>query len=784
MKIFEQLENFTAKWWGLFALASLPFFIVFWPVLFGGQIFANSDGVSWLYPFFDFYDNALMTSQSFFWNPFNFGGFPSFVTATGGFFSQLGFLFVKLLPAFSAYNWLLFLYWTLAVFFTGLFLKTYGLSVWAQLIGGWAFAFSQWNWAYDLPLVTGFAILPLMFLIARKLAQTPNWKWILAGVITSANMFLAAHFNLILIILTTNSVFILFSIFDNKLTTKIKSLVYYVLSITLGGLVGLIQLVPSYRISGFSGRQALSYEAASTGALEFLDFTRLILPHFRFPDFASAETLMYMGVLPLVFTLLVLFRKSKTIKFFSWVFIISLIISIQYSPLFWLMQKLPIFDLFRSPSRWMIAGFFSASILSAFGLDYFIELSKNRWFGFIKGLLKWGSMVLVAGSTVVTVVIWRLKEQILDFLNRYFERNIFESTSGLPLEHYQKVIEDMFNSDGQLINPLKPEVYVPLLFLLVAWYVIKNFSKSFALTVVFLNFVLVFYGFHPTIPSRVVARGSEISEYLQENSGRYFSFLPGFSEYQLLTVPYQPDTLDLIEFQKALLPPNFNLYYELESADYYDNLQPRRMARLLALLGSDRATMGAKLSEEDIPLEEKIDKFESRKYLLDLLGIRYVISAYPLDESVFRKVLETRATRFEIPVYLYENKDYRPTVYLADKASAMSVDEEKSYEAVFSQKPGDRDVLIECELDCPETQGQAQGSAEVLKTGDGYWEIAVNTQDTRWLVVSENYLPGWQALLDDQLVDINYINSVFMGVVIPPGEHEVVLEYHYPFFGK
>jgi len=393
-------------------------------------------------------------------------------------------------------------------------------------------------------------------------------------------------------------------------------------------------------------------------------------------------------------------------------------------------------------------------------------------------------MVLVAGSTVVTVVIWRLKEQILDFLNHYFERNIFESTSGLPLEHYQKVIENMFNSAGQLINPLKPGVFVSLLFLLVAWYVIKNFSKSFAVTVVFLNFVLVFYGFHPTIPSRVVARGSEISEYLQENSGRYFSFLPGFSEYQLLTVPYQPDTLDLIEFQKALLPPNFNLYYELESADYYDNLQPRRMARLLALLGSDRATAGEKLSEEDIPLEEKIDKFESRKYLLDLLGVRYVISAYPLDESVFSKILETHATRFEIPVYLYENKDYRPTVYLADRASVMSVDEEKSYEAVFFQKPGGRDVLIECELDCPETQGQAKGRAEVLKAENGYWEIAVNTQDTRWLVVSENYLPGWQALLDDQLVDINYINSVFMGVVIPPGEHEVVLEYHYPFFGK
>jgi len=162
--MIKRIEKFCSTWWGLLVIVALPFLLVFWPVLFSGKIFANGDAVSWGYAFFHFYDNALATGQSFLWNPQNFGGFPSFVTVTGGFFSPLVFLFVKLFSAFTAYNWLLFIYFVSAAYFTALFARSFGLSVWAQLIAAWAFTFSQWHWAYDLPLAAGFAVMPVIFL--------------------------------------------------------------------------------------------------------------------------------------------------------------------------------------------------------------------------------------------------------------------------------------------------------------------------------------------------------------------------------------------------------------------------------------------------------------------------------------------------------------------------------------------------------------------------------------------------------------------------------------------
>jgi len=100
LQLVNKLEKFLVNWWGLLFVVAVPFLILFWPILFSGQIFANGDAVSALYPFFHFYDNALATGQSFLWNPQNFAGFPTFVTITGGFFSPLVFFICEIIFRF------------------------------------------------------------------------------------------------------------------------------------------------------------------------------------------------------------------------------------------------------------------------------------------------------------------------------------------------------------------------------------------------------------------------------------------------------------------------------------------------------------------------------------------------------------------------------------------------------------------------------------------------------------------------------------------------------------
>jgi len=408
------------------------------------------------------------------------------------------------------------------------------------------------------------------------------------------------------------------------------------------------------------------------------------------------------------------------------------------------MQKLPLISSFRVPSRWMVAGFFGASMLSAFGLDYFVDIARTKWVGFLKRMLKWLSIAVPIFAVVISLVLWRFSRNILSFFVDYFRENIYGSTSGLPLEYYERVIFVLFQQIRNVINPLTLGVFLPLVFLIVAFFVIKRFSRPLVASIVFLNFVLIFWGFHPTVNRTLIASGSEVSLYLQANEGRYLTFMPGFSEFQLLTIPHDPTLDDLVEFQNTILPPNFNLYHGLSSLDYYDNLQSENMTLFLAELGSDRATAGNKFSEKDISIEEKVTEFESKKSLLDFLGVRYVVSSYALDERKFEKVLETTATRFEIPVYIYKNNEARPLAYLVDKDNNISENE-----------------------------------VDVLERSNGKWILRVELSSEKLLVISENNLPGWHVDVDDVERQIDALESFFIGIPLQSGIHEVILEYRY-----
>jgi len=771
--------------WKLFLYSTLPVFFVLLPLLFFGKIFATGDALSWLYPFFNFYDRALAAGESFLWNPGSAGGFPSFVTITGGFFSPPVFLLVKMFSAFTAYNWLLFLNFTLVAFMTAVLLRAYGLSLAAQLIGAWAFVFSQWHWAYDLPLVSGFWLFPFAALAAKKIIVDKKYFWLVWSALACGYMFLSVHYNLIILILFFSLTIAFFESQEKSFKSTVKTLAVLGAVVAIGLGLGLMQIWSAATIIPFSARGELTFQQASVGALGLFDFVRLALPVFRPIITARSEALMFMGVLPLVFALLSAFRVKGRAKFYSWLAVIMLLVAVKYSPLFWLLNHLPVFSLLRSPSRWLTLGFFAASILAAYGLDNIVELMQSRSANFLKKFLMYLSglaIVVSAGSAIAELF---FKDTILARFEGFISGQASSSASGFGADYYQQVFTGYLENFFRITSLLSFPVLISMCFLVLSagllyQYRRSNFSKL-AIILVGVNFSLVFFGFHPLVKGLELSSGSEVTDFLQGHQGKYLSILPGLSEYQLVTVPYGSDPSMILDFQKNILPPNFNLYFGLSSIDYYDNLMPESMANYLALLGSDRSTAPGKISDEDITVQEKIKKITENKYLFDLLGIRYVISAYPLDETVFNLVLKTEATSHNIPVMVYENPDARPEVYLASVAQVITGDD---IEAVLSSKPTGRDIIVGCKSTCGETSGEAAGEVKILEKSNGNWKIKSTTVDQRWLVISENNLPGWQVTLDGQRVEPALVNGVYLGVFVPAGEHEVVAKYGLPFLSK
>jgi hypothetical protein len=786
-RFFNFLEQ---NWWGPVLVFVLPFFVMLAPELVGRQIFAGSDIILYHYSTLTFIKHWLVTGGSLFWSSQVFSGFPTFVL--GVFFNPF-FLPLKFLSVFTAYHWLLFFNLTAASFLLYHLLRRLEASFWPAVLGGLVYPFSLWLWTNDVGLTGALPLLPLVFILLHALSKKITALKIFGLAATVAYGVYAVNFNLLPIILATGFFYAVYLGFQNRSDASQKFWhlpALFTLAVVFGLALGWPQIAGTLKFTALSARAAgFSFAAASEGAVEWLDFSKLILPYAKLPVFFSSNYL-YLGVLAPLLLILFLFRpKSPMEKFFWALFLFGLLMAVKYSPVFWLVSKLPFLGSLRVPGRWLFTAFFAASMLSAFHLDGLVKAGAQAITERFLKIYRWFIIIVLAFLSVSTIVLLGFQGLIIKRLQDYFRVHLYFATSQLPLEHYYGVISQIFSNTTNSISLISLQVVVPVGFLLLFYLLFRSFkrqkitSSTFAKWAVFvtaLNFILVLFPFHSFVSASLIQQTPDLAQFMQSRPGKYFTFMPGFTEYEKLTVPHSPTASDAVVFQIGMLAPNASFYYGLSSADYYHNLQSRRMVRLLALIGSDRATTGEKLSEEKIPLEQKLALFEQRKYLLNLLGIRYVISGYPLDEKSFVKMSEDTITSFQVPIYLYENPEARPAVYLAAGAKVLKESEEASYKEVVNTHLYRRDIIVECDAGCSPTSGEATGEATVLEQADGKWKIGVDTPQDRWLVVSENNLPGWQGTMDGQAVTLHTVNSVFMGIFVPAGKHEVELNYNFP----
>jgi hypothetical protein len=114
---------------------------------------------------------------------------------------------------------------------------------------------------------------------------------------------------------------------------------------------------------------------------------------------------------------------------------------------------------------------------------------------------------------------------------------------------------------------------------------------------------------------------------------------------------------------------------------------------------------------------------------LGQLNVRYVLSKYPLADPNFKLVL----------------------------AGGHSV-----YENLLWQ---------------PRARVRPSGAAEIVAQSAGEYLVRVSTAETAQLVVSETWLPGWQAIVDDQPYPVERVESALLSVALLPGQHTVRLFY-------
>jgi len=254
------------------------------------------------------------------------------------------------------------------------------------------------------------------------------------------------------------------------------------------------------------------------------------------------------------------------------------------------------------------------------------------------------------------------------------------------------------------------------------------------------------WGFHPLIDPAIFHSPTQASKAFgaQGELFRIYTFGPDdyHIKYDLFFRfdRFGPPALDYwMRLRESLIPQTNMIAGAIDHAGVFDPLTIGRYEEFLALV--DR-----------LPQEQALK-------LLGLLNVRYIVEPTSPERAEFR---------------LRENPYFLPRVRLAYRA--VSVPEGQELDALSSPAFDPEVVLLSGAPASDFPQG-ANDSILDLHYGPGIIKIKCALENGGYLVLSENYYPGWQVEVDGKPAPLLLTYYTLMAVQLGEGEHQVVFRF-------
>ncbi len=778
---FEQFTLDDHK--ALIILFSLTF-IIFIPFLFLGKIFLDGDTIMYTYPIAYF----LSSHSSVLINELSLSGYPITTAFHIGFFNPLYQFFFTVFNFLTGYHLILFFDFILAVFFTYKFLRLLKTSVQASFIGTIAFVFSQWSivWMSSLNITHAIFLLPALFYCSLKIINGKSWYGLLFGLILGF-AFLGTHYQYIQMALIGVGLFLLYDFvvkFNQGFSHKDLFKIFLIFggSSILGFLIGAPQIIKTLEFFPLATRSIyIVYQPVWP-----IDLIRYILPGFNIEGISVQEFLPYIGIVTLFFAFIAVFNirsiKGNNYKFFFLgLFIFSLLITLKYSPIFLLIKYLPLLEYFAQPARFLYLANFSLAILSAYGFDY---LLFNRHLLESVKLRYWTKFLVYSSLAVIflsNLVYFFAGSKIIILIQKYFDSHMYATrTGGLPLDYYHKVISVLIDKLFFNISLLNIDVIIFLLFSIGLYgvFFIKSRNQLFSnlcILLVVLNSIFFTFSNIKMGDKDILLKKPKIAEFINKAepspySYRTFSLLVPLAQYQKILALNPKEHKEGYIFAREALVGNLHILSGIPIIGGYEPLGPRRYQKMLFLLEN---------ASGDISLDKRISGFYERLRLLSMMNGKYVVSPYKLSQEGLELVFSEEVTKFNVPLFLYKNKNFLPRVYFVKKPIFIKENQEKESFDQVTEKGIDfnNNTFIECD-DCQ--------SSNYVNNNDGLYitsrtdtsiSLKTKSSSSKYLVFSNNFVPGWSAYIDGQEVKIYPANYIYQAIYVPQGEHIIVFSY-------
>jgi Bacterial membrane protein YfhO len=739
--------------------------ISFSALLFFKQVLYRVD-ISWIhYPLSILKAQLLRSGQLFLWNPHIQFGFPQLADQDVLALYPLNLFFLLPVKPTLALSLFAVAHFTLAGVFSYVLARSLRIGRGGALVTALTFAFGGYLMAQltNLNVVTGSVWLPLIFWLFMKALHRKSLLF--AGLCGAAIalQIVAGHPQVVFytaVTLAGYGAFWLVRLWRSNEVgrggTTISLLSLMAVAVVAGLLLAAVQILPTWELTGLSPRATgMVYDTMTTFSLAPNNLLTFLFPnHLGNPvlgytgDWTFEELHAYVGILPLLLIPWAWTKKRRDghLTFFAFLAGVALLLTLGgYTPLYRLLIHVPGFDFFRVPARWLFIVSFALSVLAGYGFDALAESGDSAtsrrftifWkilFGLNVALMLILAVLLIGGQQA-TQTLDHLLQRVLSREALLWTLVSVQGLSRLPLIRLSPSLDATLSS-------LNPSLLFMLLsssgFLLIyLWNKRRIGSAAFqTLAVGLIGLDLFLTGgttINPVRSASYFEMPIESRTFLQQNAGLY-------------RIAPLADGDQVVHLMNDM-PTAYGLY---SSGGHVSALVLQRYNTLTLAPHKPAA-------------------------LWNLMGVKYLIvdkgQACPGYVQVFDgKQLE-----------ICENESVLPRAYIVHHAEVLPSGQAALERLLADDFDPGRTVILE--EDPPAAIDQAGPPASDLNGAEivvySPHRVVVNAHlaAAGFLVLSDTYYPGWEALVDGRETKIYQADYLFRAVALEQGDH--VVEYRY-----
>lgn len=733
-------------------LKSFIFFTIIFVIFFQAnilqqKIFFFRDISRYYYPTRFFVSESLTQGYFPFWNPFIYGGYPSFASLQQATFYPLSLL-CFLFPFLNGFTWFFLMHFLLAGIGLFLLLRLMGLSSLSALVSAVVFTFSGYFVSTINLLTTLSAVtwIPWALIIFKKNMLPGRKIYIIVLAVIFSFQFMAGQPEIMYIC----ALILLFY----GLLYHWPSLKNLLAALFFAIFLASVQLFSFWEILQNSVRQThmINHTVWSFHPVEMVNF---LLPSFN-SDLVGGSSKWFgqiwlrSGFLGIMVICLLIFgvgNKRRERNFFLLLIFAGLLLSFgKYVPfLSFVFNYVPGFNIIRYPVKYLVVFYFALAPLVGFGVE---EIMSRQ--GLLRKYLF--SLVILLIVCLTLLLGLTFKSAILTFL----ETNLGSLEKIIFHHRAPHLFKDLFSSAAVLAG------FVVLLYLWLKQKISKMIFSLLFLILLTGHLFLGTYGTEPVIGKYFYNLTTHNAQFLKKDLNYDRIYLTPKTNHEAIKDIVIYPQVDWQEYfykrQKALLP-NLFVIHHLFSLDGYESIVLNSHERMRNLIASQSLENG-------------------QKYL-DLLDVKYLLSFYPLQNKKFRQV------RYDY-LYLYQN--LTPIRKLSFFTQAEFLNTKEDIELKLRQKKFNplKEMFISGPMNPPDSseiyQESLNASGKILNYTANKVEVEASSNRPSWLVLADTYYPGWKASINNQPAQIYQADGLLRALYLPEGDSRIILTFRPTWF--